>query len=270
MNTRMHWTAILLVGIGLLAIGCGDGQKYDDDKGDKSDKKTPATSEVVDKATPAVEPKAETPVVKPKAETPVVAPKAGTPAASTASTPKAAVLNMARAMEQGDEGLFLSSVNVDDKEMAKVMFGQISAMYAYNKKFVAAYGRAPGKNGKKMPTIDELATKVKIEENGDKATAEMPDKGGKMNLVKTDGAWKVDMGAAMPTSEQRDKTLKMARIMTGVVREATTKIGGEGYTAEKIEQEFNVAMMKAVMSAAMAERAEKPVAPTTQPASKTP
>ncbi len=168
--------------------------------------------------------------------------------AKDAKTPKEACVNMTEAVETGDEALFLSAVHTEDEEMAKAMFGQISAMYDYSKKFEAEYGKAPGKGGKKMPTSKDVAEKVKIKEDGDKAVATMPGQSGDMDLVKKDGVWKVDISKGTPTGAEKEKALKMSKTMADVVKEVTGKIGTEGYTAEKIEKELGAAMMKAMMS----------------------
>ncbi len=174
-----------------------------------------------------------------------------------ASTPKEALENMAQAMRDGDSEAFVACFDAteDQEKILGVMCEMMSTMMKFEEAMVEEYGEdAVKKDGSKNNfgdlKDDKWLEDVEIKIDGDKATATKKGEGKPMNLVKKDGGWKIaaeDMAGENQTKDM-DKALKMFEAMTKAMKDATGKIGKDGYTAEKINQEMGAEMMKAMMS----------------------
>jgi hypothetical protein len=166
----------------------------------------------------------------------------------SAETPKEAVVNFWKAIEENDKGLFMANVNVadKDKQLAEKMFDGMVAMRSVMTKLEKEYGKdeiaKAGKRGGPAQTFSykDIEAKVQIKEEADKATATMPEAGGEFvpPIVKKDGHWKVDLTQDVPTDQEREMAVKMFDRMRTAAKNAEKKIGKEGQTAEKIMSEM--------------------------------
>jgi len=168
----------------------------------------------------------------------------------TASTPKEAIVNATRALEDGDRGTFIASVYISDDgdELAGALFDFVYAHRQLRKAMEKEYGEAPRglMGGKDDDTADEVEEKVEItEEKDDTAKAKMPGKSSPTGLVKKDGYWKVDMSEMAPKAEEREKALKNMKAMAKAANDVRDKVGKEGYDADKIMLEMRKAMAEA-------------------------
>jgi hypothetical protein len=172
--------------------------------------------------------------------------------AAPADTPKAVCVNFVKAVETGNQDLFLDSLTYEDKdeEMLVAMFGTISAGQKLHVKALEAYGPEGAEllvKNSSFPTVAEIEEKVTIEESGDTAKAILPDQNEPLELVKVDGVWKAKLPEKdLPPAEQRPQAIAMMQTLASVMNEAAEKVGKEGYTAEKIEKEMAAAMQKAM------------------------
>lgn len=205
--------------------------------------------------------------------------KAGTgasAAAATAKTPKDAVLNFAKAFETGDKALLLANVQAGPKEQVAIeaMFDMATAMVRFDEKMVKAYGKEAmdklqRRPGSKMPKAAEIESKLKITETGDKAQANMEGEKNPMDLVKVDGAWKIDAAAMLSKDkgmEKTDEMAKMSKAMVKAVDEVSANIGKAGTTAESINEEMGQKMMAAMMEMMPKGEMKAPEAPETSAA----
>jgi hypothetical protein len=175
--------------------------------------------------------------------------------ASTAKTPKEAIKNLSKSIENSDKALFLASIYAGEngKEVAEAMFDGMAAMTSFSKAMEKAYGKEAGAEMRKdspVMTEDEI-NKLDIKEEGDKATAKDPSKGKPMTLVKKNGVWLADMSEMVPKdAAERTKMIKMGQGMAKAIGEVKGKIGKSGVTKEQINKELNDAV-GAVMKATM-------------------
>ena len=166
-------------------------------------------------------------------------------------TPKDALMNMVNAIKASDKKAFMDAVNVseDAAPVVEAMFETMAMMMDFGKAMEKEYGKDALPEGgpaasAKMFDFDESKLQVKVD--GDTATATMPDQDDKVKLVKKDGKWKVDLSDQMPPPDQRKQMIESLAVMKKAVAAARSKIGKEGYTAEKVMQEFMAEMMKAM------------------------
>lgn len=181
----------------------------------------------------------------------------GGPAKVTApKTPKDTLMNMVNALKAADKKAFMDAVHVpqDATPAVEAMFETMAIMMDFTRAMEKEYGqealagRGP-MSGAKMLDFDESKLQVKVE--GDTATATIPDEKEPIKLVKKDGKWKVDLSDQMPPPDQRKEMIEGVAVMKKAVGAARGKIGKEGYTAEKVMQEFMAEMMKAAMQKGM-------------------
>ena len=180
-----------------------------------------------------------------------------TPSAVKAQSPKEAVLNFAKAFETADKGLLLASVEASPKEqpVIEAMFDMATAMAKFNEKMTKAYGeeamaKSGAKVGSKIPKQAEIEKKLKITETGDKAVANLEGEKDPMQLVKVDGAWKVDATAMLAQDKgagDLDQMVKMSAAMIKAVDDVSENIGKPGTTAQSVNEEFGKRMMAAMM-----------------------
>ena len=181
--------------------------------------------------------------------------KKGSVPTGPAKTPKEAIVKFAHALQSGDKAAFLSVVHYpqEAKPAVEAMFDTMSTMMGFMKDLQKEYGEdAVGKmKGKEFPTPEEIESKATIDEERDTATATLPDGNEPMKLVKKDGGWLVDLSEGLPEADQREEMIKTVGLMKKAVEKARANIGKEGYTAEKVMQEFMGEMMKAAMQKSM-------------------
>ncbi len=174
-----------------------------------------------------------------------------------ASTPKEVLENMAEAMQDGDSEAFVACFDAteDQEKLLGATCEMMSAMIKFEEAMVKEYGEdAVKKSGSKSNFSDFKDDKwledLEIKIDGDKATATKKGDKEPMNLVKKDGGWKIDAKDMADEKQMKDldKALKMFEAMANVTKDATDKIGKDGYTAEKINKEMGEDMMKAMMA----------------------
>ncbi|MFB3890962.1 MAG: hypothetical protein ACE15C_02935 [Phycisphaerae bacterium] len=165
-----------------------------------------------------------------------------------AASPKEALLNIATAFETGDKRLFLASVYVTDPEWAGAAFDASIVAAGLRELLETAYGQQEASSLDafmvSFPSRDEVEAKVTIVENGDLAGAGML---GSLDiqLVRKDGRWLVELADQQPKPDERDESLDMLRRFVQVAPGFRDKIGREGYTALKIEEDLMSAMLPA-------------------------
>ncbi len=160
-----------------------------------------------------------------------------------ASTPKEAAKLMAEAMENGNKDQYLAQFDAteDEKKVIGAQFDMTQAMMAYHKKMKDAYGdKFKGNMDINTDEIDKAEVKI----DGDKATLKMPDQQAGMDLVKKDGAWKIDLGEKL--GEDPDKAIKMMTAQVEAYEAVMDDIGKEGETVESIGKKLMQAQMKAM------------------------
>ena len=156
-----------------------------------------------------------------------------------AKTPKEAVVNMIKSIEENDKELFIRSVTVPDRELAEAAFESIFAGADFIKEYERAYGRdAAAKAGfGRMPSSADVAENVKITTDGDDTFARFSDRTPPTRVVRVNGEWKVEPPGKGPKPEDRQGFLKASRAIVKALNEAKSKIGREGYDAEKVLRE---------------------------------
>jgi len=182
------------------------------------------------------------------------APKPVAPTGDDAAA-TAAVIAMAKAMETGDGDAFAAcfDATAEEKAVLKELGTAMGKLMAFQRAWAKAYGEAVwkeasgGRGGPIMPTAEELAKKIQIKVDGDKAVCTMEDKKSPLNLVKKDGKWLIKPDQLLPPQAGREQMVKMMKAMAGAVDDPMKKIGQPGTTAKQIHKEFNAAMMSAMM-----------------------
>jgi len=183
------------------------------------------------------------------------------------STPKAAALAFAKALESGDAATAKSAA-VGDAQTQDVV-GALAEVAAQNVKLrdaaTAKFGaEASTKIARKMSTEDmsKQLDASEIKENGDTATITTKDSpSNPLTLKKVDGKWKVDMlaGASGPELAQQ---LPMIKSFGGVMNELATEITDGKY---KTVEEAQTALQTKMMAAMANMRRPPTTAPATQP-----
>ena len=172
-----------------------------------------------------------------------------------AKTPQDALSNVQKALLAGDSEAFTACFDAT-KEQVKVleaMCGFVSAASEFEKAMRSAYGQGSvGSAGK--TDLDEMKgdawlKDVTIEAEGDKATATRKGGKGVWQLVRKDGVWKIDPRGMLARGEEKNdeesrQVVDMFRTMTEAIGQVAKRIGGPGYTAEKINQELAAAITR--------------------------
>ena len=189
--------------------------------------------------------------------------KGGSPQApQKADTPKLALENMRSTLLAGDKQAFVDCFDAPakQKEMLGSFYEFASASTKFDEAMTEAYGQeaaeqAMGGPGKDVQLHDENWLEgITIQLEGDTATAVKEGQDEALRLIKKDGLWKIDaatmLGGKGQSDEDMEKASKMFQLMAEVVTDVSQKVGQEGYTAKKINQELSKAMMMAMMQAA--------------------
>jgi len=137
-------------------------------------------------------------------------------------TPKATVAKMVQALKDGDEGPFMACFDAGAEEQ-KFLKAMVAAA-AGTKKLQDVCRRKFGEE-----TWDETAgssmadawaqldvEKMTFETDGDKATAKIPGRGGRMNLVRKSGVWKIatdDMPSGARMKQMVDMMTRLAEAL---------------------------------------------------------
>ncbi|NIA07640.1 MAG: hypothetical protein GWP14_08425 [Actinobacteria bacterium] len=178
-----------------------------------------------------------------------------------ADTPQRALENMRSALLAGGKQAFVACFDAPAKqeEMLGALYEFSSVSTQFDEAMTKAYGqeavkKAMGGANKGMQLQDENWLEgVTIKVDGDTATAVKEGQDDALRLIKKEGLWKINaesmLGGKVRTDEDIERAIKMFQIMAEVVTEVKQKIGQEGYTAEKINQELRQAMMMAMMRA---------------------
>ncbi|MFP4139311.1 MAG: hypothetical protein ACOCZU_00540 [Planctomycetota bacterium] len=160
-----------------------------------------------------------------------------------ASSPKEAAKLMAEAMEEGNKDQYLAQFEAteDQKKLLGAQFDMTQAMLEFHKKMKDAYGDEF--KGDMEFGFDQFE-KAEVKTDGDTATLTVPGQGGEMNLVKKDGAWKIDVGGEI--GENPEKGIKMIKAQIEAYESVMEDIGKEGETVDSISKKLKEARMKAM------------------------
>jgi hypothetical protein len=183
------------------------------------------------------------------------------------STPKAAAMSFADALQAGDVAAAKTAAVGDAQNQDLVStLAEVAAQNAKLREAAKAkFGEEASKKIAKKMTSEELAKQLdeaEIKENGDTATITSKENpGNPLTLKKVDGQWKVDMlsGAAGAQTAQQ---LPLIKAFGTLMSELATEINDGKY---KTVDEAQSAMQTKMMTA-MATMRRPTTAPTTVPA----
>jgi len=222
MARLLNMTMLLLIGVGLLVAGCGSDDDGNGDDGNGDDAKGGGTSRGSGASTRA---------------------DAG---ATAANAVVEALKSFKAAMLSGDKNAIAGCIEGSDKhiEFFAATSDVLAVISRYQDAMQAAYGDDVIRGGGRRP-FDIEGVEIKID--GDTAVAAKPGSDDVMKLVKKGGLWKIDANAMMPEEklEQASQTMGMMKAMAEAQKGVMGKIGKEGYSAEKINEEVNKAMAEA-------------------------
>jgi len=227
MTRLLNTTMLLLIGMGLLVGGCGNGD--DDDGGGGTGGGGGGT-------------------------------RGGGGGTARAGTPEQALENFQAAMLAGDKNAIANCMDGSDKQIE--FFTATSEMNAVGARFRDAMKKAYGDDvltgvrGNPMPGQGSLeGFEIKID--GDTAVATEPARRDVVKLVKKGGLWKIDANAMISEEklERDSQRMRMMKAMMEAQKAVMGKIGQPGYSAEKINEEFAEAMVEAM-------RSSRPTPPT--------
>ena len=156
-----------------------------------------------------------------------------------AKTPKDAVMNLVRAVEENNKELFVISVTIPDRELAETAFESLFAIADFVTEFEKAYGMAPLRRARlsKAPSYEEVEANLKIEINGDQATAQLSDRTPPMTLLNVNGDWKIDLPGRGPSPENREQFLQGSRAIIKALKNGKSKIGRKDYDGKRVLRE---------------------------------
>lgn len=193
----------------------------------------------------------------------------GVATAQDLSTPKAAALVFAKAMEAGDAaGAKAASIcNADGAKFLEVMTDIIKNGRKLEEAAVAKFGDA-GKNLGNMESMDMAKNleNSEVKEEGDSATITIKDSPEKpVKLKKVDGAWKVDMITLISEADLA-RAMPMFTAMNNVYAGTAGEISAGKYpTADAAKQAMGMKLLAAMSAGMVAEQASPATQPTTQP-----
>ena len=168
-----------------------------------------------------------------------------------ASTPKEALKNMQKALVDGDSEAFVACFDASEnqKKVLGSMCDSISTMSKFSKAMKKAYGKDAVKSKDDDLADEKWLEDITVKIDGDKATATSKERAKPMHLVKKDGEWKILASDLLPEDQMKDvdQAMKMFKAMAKAYEDVMPKIGKEGYTAQKINEEAGKALMDAMM-----------------------
>lgn len=175
----------------------------------------------------------------------------GASSSAEAKTPKEAAMNFVKSFQNNDKALFFNTVELqrpEDRDFASAAFDAMAAMASFKNAMVKAYGKDAVKDSVPVPTTEDVdKANITIDpKDPDKASGKVGDDSSDKNFVRKGGAWKVLMKDVPPAEQQANMKKVFAAIVKGVA-ELKPKIGQQGMTAEKINEEFGAIMGKAMM-----------------------
>lgn len=174
----------------------------------------------------------------------------GGSSAAPAKTPKEAAANFVKSFQNNDKTLFMNTVDLkpEDKDFASAAFDAMAAMASFQNAMVKTYGKDAVKDSMPVPTLED-AEKANITidpKDPDKASGKIGDKDSDTMFARKDGVWKIVMKDVPPADKQAE-VKKMFATIIKATKDLRPKIGQQGMTAEKINEEFGAIMMKAMM-----------------------
>jgi hypothetical protein len=121
------------------------------------------------------------------------------PAGPDLSTPKAAALTFTQALENGDlpTARAASNASGDEGELLEAMAESASGMI----RLTSAAGARLGDEARKLAEqhaaigMTKMIAQGTVDQQGDRATVSTREKAGQMQLQRSDGRWRVDVGA---------------------------------------------------------------------------
>ena len=175
---------------------------------------------------------------------------------SKVTAPQQTLENMRLAMLAGDSEGFVACFDVSPEQetMLKKFPPFAKAASEYEAEMIKAYGKDAMGDGAVSTDMSDMKDEnwlesVTITVDGDKAVAKKKGEDSPINLIKKNGVWKIADNFLMTgaTDEEVEQGIKMIELMTKMFSNAKTKIGKEGYTAKKIQQEMQVEVMRSMM-----------------------
>lgn len=175
-------------------------------------------------------------------------------AAAAAKTPAEAIANLANALENNNQNLFLQTVQFDpsaDKSLQDAAFNMFRQADLLARDVAKTYGLDQARDIDPVPFREDL-DKLRIDEHGERAVATLPEPVGRaIPLVKRDGAWKVDMTDVRGNQKEIAQRLNA---MADVYANVHKSVGAQGIDASKIRDLLDEQMEKAMTSIHPAEK----------------
>ncbi len=175
-----------------------------------------------------------------------------------ADTPEQALKNMQLAIEAGDKKALMDCFEVSSKQKAvlEAFLESLIAVGKFGQAMTKAYGEEAaikamrGVDKSKEFSAGNWAEEVEIKIDGDTATASRKRESQGLRLVRREGVWKIDgksmFGVDEDTIEKvSEMMIKAIEATTRATKQTMEKIGQPGYTAEKIVEELEKAIMEA-------------------------
>jgi len=185
-------------------------------------------------------------------------------------TPRAVIVAMTKALEAGDGAAFaaLFDARGEDKLFLKDLGSAKGKLIAFQAAGIKAYGRqewkASGGGGMALfgiPTSHEIAGKLQVKIEGNKATWLVEGKGDPPKLVRKGGKWLIEPDKLLPPRARRAQVLRRVKAMADAVGGPLRKIGKAGVTAKQVQREFGHAILLAMKKAAPEPKVEIEVEP---------
>ena len=220
------WLMIVLLLCVTYATACGRGEAAPAEGGEDTSEQVEATPEGGEDASEQVE----------------ATPEQG------AASPQDAVEQVVAAAKTQDRGaiLLLIDATPEERDFFDAIFDVGITTERFKQAMIAAYGEAGwqefnDKGGARLDfyfRVDADSEQAKIREQGETATAVL--NGKEVELIKKDGRWYFDATSMVTTSNDGDpeKVAKLMRGMEAIVKRYEARIGEEGLTAERIDQEM--------------------------------
>jgi len=260
MARLLNMTMLLLIGVGLLVAGCGNG----DDDGDAKGGSTSRTGGGGGGGTAATDAAFDAAAASDMMRQALKDFRKGGGAFLIPGTPMQALKNFQAAMLSGDKNAIADCVEGSEKHMEFLAATSEMSTVAirFQDAMKAAYGDDAVRGAGPTP-FDIEGFKIKID--GDTAVATKP--GETLKLVKKGGLWKIDANTIMSEAELEEafQAMGMMKAMMEAHKGVMGKIGKEGYSAEKINQEVNKAMGEAMRSSMPTPVPTPPMPPETRP-----
>ena len=175
-----------------------------------------------------------------------------------AATPKEAVQNCFKSVQDGDKSAFLNSTTGLPPEEATALFEVASAAADFQKRFQSAYGAdALGQfiGGARLPTAKEIES-AQIKQDGNTATASIPAlEPVPFRLRKEKDRWYVDLSALLPAGADTKMLAKLCKVAAKGINDTKGTIGKEGVSSQAVMTELGQRVVVGVGATLLADSA---------------